>query len=36
MSLLPLSGVPYEFPILLVELLDAGGIGRNDGEGTIV
>ena len=36
MSLLPLSGVPYEFWILLVELLDAGGIGRNDGDGTIV
>ncbi len=36
MSLLPLNGVPYEFRILLVELLDAGGIGRNDGEGTIV
>ena len=36
MSLLHLNGVPYEFRILLVELFDAGGIGRNDGEGTTV
>tara|TARA_Y100000385_G_scaffold219269_1_gene228647 strand:+ start:345 stop:491 length:147 start_codon:yes stop_codon:yes gene_type:complete len=36
MSLLPFNGVPYEFLIVLVELFDAGGIGRNDGEGTIV
>ena len=35
-SLLPRSGVPYDLRLLLVELLVAGGIGRDDGDGTIV